>query len=191
MTESHDWKPSAPLAMATMQALKSLARQWPRAMALALESTEAGQEYLADYAGAMRGVDLRAIPLAAREWIATESMPPRPADLGKMAREMTRTHFPPLFQPSAATVAPPIDLHPHGDRIDALGNCAYAVLGSWARVQQVWELLYTRAPHPDLAAAARRGDVPWDVFDEAVEAVRGGKRPAPGPMATLFAETLA
>jgi len=99
MTEPH-WKPSAPLATATLAALAALSRQWPRAMALALEASEAGQEYLADFAAAMRGVDLRAIPMAAREWVAREKFAPKPAELGALARELSRQHFPPVFAPS-------------------------------------------------------------------------------------------
>lgn len=188
-----DWKPSAPLATATHAALGALARQWPRAMQLALESTTAGQEYLADYAAAMRGVDLRAIPMAAREWIATESMPPRPADLGKLARELTRQHFPTIFASSAVvTTQPhqPIEHLKNAVAIDALSKRAHAVLGSWQRTGKVWALLFQTAPSDDHREAVRIGNVPYDVFDDAVERIRSGVRPKSGPLTTLLEETI-
>lgn len=100
-----NWQPSAPLTSATVAALTALARQWPRAMALALDTSTAGRDYLADFAFAMKGADLRAIPLAARAWIADNSMPPKPNDLGKLAREMTKQYFP-TTHVDATTTAP-------------------------------------------------------------------------------------
>lgn len=178
------WTPPAPLAHATLLALKTLSRQWPRAMALALDSSEDGQAYLGDYASALFGVDLRAIPIAAREWIATENMPPRPADFGKLAREMSRRHFPQLFEANSVSSSEQQSTHrlKNQSRIDALSKRAHAALGSWRLVADVWALLYQTAPSVDHADAGRIGNVPWDVFDDAVDAIKRGVRPMAGPL---------
>lgn len=188
------WQPSAPLASAVITAISTLARQWPRAMALALDSSDAGRAFMADYAFAMKGADLRAIPIAAREWIGENNMPPRPADLGKLAREITRDQFPPTFrddQRSERASAQAITHLRNPDRIDTLGQRALKVLGSWRLVGEVWALLAQTASTDDNREAVRRGDVPWDVFDDAVEAVKNGKRAAPGPLAKVIADPLA
>jgi hypothetical protein len=174
-----DWKPSAPLAAATIAALAALARQWPKAMALALDPTDAGRAYMADFAYAMKGADLRAIPLAAREYVAEGSMPPKPADLGRLAREISAQHFPPTFRdPQRIDQAPaqPVTHLQNPDRIDLLGHRAHKQLGSWKLVAEVWALLWDTAPHDDNRAAVRRGDVPSDVFDDAIAAVGRGVR---------------
>lgn len=183
-----DWTPPAPLAHATLLALKTLSRQWPRAMALAMDTSEEGQAYLGDYASALFGVDLRAIPLAAREWIATENMPPRPADFGKLAREMSRQHFPQLFEVSGVRSSEhqSTDHLKNKSRIDALSKRAHAVLGTWSLVANVWALLYQTAPSEDHSDAVRVGNVPWDVFDDAVDAVKRGRRPESGPLGDML-----
>lgn len=183
-----NWKPSALLAQATIVALTSLSRQWPKAMALALDSSEAGREYMADYAYAMKGADLRAIPLAARAWVGENSMPPKPADLGKLAREITREQFPTTYRdiqqlrPTSTERQDTSELK-NGDRITVLGHRAHKVLGTWRRVGEVWGLLFQTAPTDDHREAVRRGDVPYDVFDEAVDSIRRGIRATPGPLA--------
>jgi len=182
-----DWKPSAPLAAATITALTALARQWPKAMALALDASDAGRAYMADFAYAMKGADLRAIPLAAREYVAEASMPPKPSDLGRLARELTATHFPPTFRDSQhqgehAPAQSTTHLR-NPDRIDLLGHRAHTQLGTWPLVAEVWALLWESAPHDDNRVAVRRGDVPSDVFDDAIAAVgRGVRAKSPAPL---------
>ena len=111
-------------------------------------------------------------------------MPPRPADLGKLAREITREQFPSTYSDVSHRPAEPapVDHLKHGHPITARGKRAHDRLGSWHAVGQVWALLLESAPSGDHAAAVRRGDVPWDVFDDAVEAVAAGRRPARGPV---------
>lgn len=182
------WTPSPPLANAVKAALTGMARQWPRAMGLARESTDEAQAFLGDYAAAMRGVDLRAIPIAAREWVATESMPPRPAEFGQLAREMTRQHFPPLFDP-ATDVRQLGELQStthlkNASAIETRSRRAYEALGSWGLVSHVWGVLYQAVAdaHPDLAEACRRGEIPWDSVDDAIAQVRSGRRAKGGPL---------
>lgn len=186
----HDanWTPSAPLTSAVVQALTTLHRQWPRPLALAFDASEAGRAFMADYAFAMKGADLRAIPIAAREWIGAETYAPRPAELGKLAREITRDQFPPTFRAEhRATSAQEITHLRNPERIDKLGHFGFKVLGSWRLVGEVWALLHQTAPSPDHTSAVVRGDVPYDVFEEAVNAVKNGKRAKPGPLASSLA----
>jgi hypothetical protein len=98
---------------------------------------------------------------------------------GKLAREMTRQHFPPVFESSRVVdSAPPISHMKNASRIEALGRRAFEQLGSWPRVSDVWALLFQTAPSEDHQHAVSRGDVPWDVFDDAVDAIlRGAKLP--------------
>lgn len=85
---------SPALSEAVRRALAELAVQWPRPMAPAMSTSEDGRQFLEQFCSAMRGADLRAIPLAAREWIATERFAPKPAELGELARELSQLHFP-------------------------------------------------------------------------------------------------
>lgn len=72
------------------------------------------------------------------------------------------------------------------NKVDALGRRAYHVLLSWRLVGEVWALLYSTAPHDDQRTAVREGRVPYDVFDDAVAAVKRGVRAKPGPLATAI-----
>lgn len=182
MTQHTEWKPSAPLAAAMIGALTSLSRQWPKAMALALDSSEAGRAYMSDFAYAMKGADLRAIPMAAREYVAEASMPPKPSDLGRLAREITATHFPTTFRESSSSTFTPqgqsVEHLRNPAAIDTLGHRAFTRLGSWGLVTEVWSLLWSTAPTTEDQNTVRLGDVPRDVFDDAVDAVSRGRRSA-------------
>lgn len=89
------WKPTPKMASAIHDAMSKLATTWPK-LSLALESNDAGRDFAGNYAFAMRWVDVRAIPMAAREWIATQKFAPKPSELAGVARAMTRQHFPTL-----------------------------------------------------------------------------------------------
>lgn len=170
MTElrHHTWRPNAALMAATLAALTDFARHWPRAMATAFDATEAGQQYVSDYAFALKDVDVRAIPMAARQWLAHHEMPPKPAALGALARDVAEQHFP---TPRATIAPPPIETGRSDARLADLHARAAGRLGSQARVSQVWEYLLVRAGSEVARDAIRRGAVSDVVFDGAVDAI--------------------
>jgi hypothetical protein len=186
MPEStYSWRPSPPLAMAVRRALQTLQRHWPRAMALATDSSEAGEEYVNDYARAMQGADLAAIPLAAQQWLADHEVPPKPSELGRVAREVSkrfRANEPSMGPGPAAHVPPPISTGMDTRLADTLSRRARQQLGTadWSLVGAVWALLLQTAPTAAAQEQVRLGRVPLEVFDEAVAQVRRGVRPRDG-----------
>lgn len=173
---SDTWTPSGDLAIAILHALQDLARHWPKAMALAFESTEAGRAYHGDYAFACRDADHRAITMAARQWIAREPMPPKPAALGQLANEITKAHFPRELPPPEPL--PPIE-HVHDEaRLVSLHERATRELQSAVRVMQVWEWLRVHASSSEDRDAIRHGVVTDERFDEAVAAIKHQQREA-------------
>lgn len=177
-----DWRPSAPLTAAVTIALTDLARVY-KPIAAALEPTEAGRLGFNDFAFAMRGAALDAIPLAAREWISSEKYPPKPSELGKCARDVTAQYFADAM-PVPRTVAvelPPIDDGRRWDRIEDLGRYAHRKLGAWqgrVSVEAVWALLWETAPDDEARHAVRAGTLDREMFREAVAAVAGRRAEA-------------
>lgn len=184
------WTPSPALAEATIGALNDLARHWKHAMSLALEGTEAGRRYQNDFAFALKDADLRAVRMVARQWVAKNQMPPNPAALGALSEEITQQHFPRPEVARPRAIIPPILDGPDQSRIEFLFRRAEKALGGSAPVRDwiaVWGWLAAHAENDENRARIRRGDVPNDVFDNAVNAVKDGQRATPGPLATTIA----
>lgn len=169
MKRPDEWTPSAALAAATLAALHQLARHWKHAMAVAFDTTEDGNGYFADFAFALKDADLRAIPMAARQWVATNEMPPKPAGLGAVAMDVTRQHFPKA--PPPPTILPPVSDGPNVSRVSELQRRALKTLGSYALSSLVWEKLIAAAPDPETRHAIRAGTVSDEVFNAAVQSV--------------------
>lgn len=141
------------------------------------------------------GIDTDLLEPAARRYCSQKAgqYPPKPAEFGMYARAMQAQHT----RSSAAASAPSDgeqSMHEYYDveRCDTLGNRAYAVLGAWTWVAEVWALIWKTAPHQDNRDAARRGQVPTDVFDDAVEAIRLRKESGERvPMSPFLVEAFA
>lgn len=114
------------------------------------------------------------------------SYPPKPADLCDMARTLERQAVPDVMPrggdaPAAGAILPhcPKNLA----AIDRLGRKAYAQLGTWKLVSEVWALLWVTATSNGEREAVRNGTMPEDLFDLALERVAGGYRvPGSGPL---------
>lgn len=186
MTERPTWSPSPQLANATSAALASFARHWPRAMALAVDPTEDGRAYVADYARALLGCDLAAIPEAAQRWLSTNQKPPRPNEFAALARLVARELRPVQYGDSPAgppSDAPDLPLSTQDmAHIDHRSRRAYAQLGTWRDVSEVWAMLWHSCDTAERREHVRRGSVPLDVFDDAVEMARNGFRAPSGPL---------
>lgn len=184
------WSPSPQLATATAAALAAFARHWPRAMALAVDPSEAGRAFIGDYAFALLGCDLAAIPHAASRWLSESATPPRPKEFAVLARAVAQELRPPQYGDSVTKSAdvPTLPLTPQDmAHIDHRGRRAYALLGTWRDVGEVWALLWhTCDDDTRRASAVRRGNVPLEVFDEAVGLVRAGGRAPGGPLAGMM-----
>jgi hypothetical protein len=85
--------PGKALATATREALKVFARHKPAIFKLASEDSEAADAYIADYARALLGVTLEAIPEAAQRWVANKTEIASPASFGLFARGIDAEEF--------------------------------------------------------------------------------------------------
>ena len=187
-----EWTPSPLLATATSKALTAFARHWPRAMALALDASEAGRAYVADYARALMGCDLAAIPEAAQRWLSENDKPPRPAEFAFLARAVAREMRPPQYggavvhgESFAHAQALPLSKQDMA-HIDHRSRRAREFLGNWREVGEVWALLWHTADTPEKREQVRKGDVPLDVFDDATDLVLGGVRVKAGPLGGMI-----
>lgn len=173
MNSTTSWTPSPQLAMATAQALAIFARHWPRAMAVGIEATDAGRVFLNDYARALLGTDLSAIPEAAQLWVSENKLPPRPASFAKFAREVAKGMRPPQYgEPLAPLPPPPLEPSRDAAMVNTISERAHKALGSWSIVSEVWELLNARAKTPKALQMVRDGTVPTAVVDKAIADVR-------------------
>lgn len=165
--------------VALLKVFRAFCSRWPRFF-----GTDRTDELLPVWLSAVAGIDVSVLEPAAIDYAATNG--------GRYAPE------PRIFADHARLHASRVngsdtvyEAHQHqstddikeDNRIDTLGWRAHAVLTSWSLVGEVWALLWQTAPTDDHALAVRRGLVPYDVFDEAVEAVRKGARAKPGPLA--------
>jgi hypothetical protein len=81
---------AAPALMAAVrEALALCLPMWPRALAALTQQSQASHDWLTHYARACGSADHDLIVEAARRWCASEQFAPKPADLGKLARELT------------------------------------------------------------------------------------------------------
>jgi len=186
MTE-RTWTPTPQLATAVSLALLSFARHWPRAMALALDPSEAGRAYVADYARALLGCDLEAIPEAAQRWLSDNQKPPRPNEFAVLARAVARELRPVQYANvvnggTDSSQSLPV-AYEQTQRIEQRSRRIKQSMASWREVSEVWALLYASAPDDTARHAVRVGDVPLDVIDDAVAAHKRGVRSIPGPLA--------
>jgi hypothetical protein len=182
-----DWRPSPALEAAVRKALQVLARHWPRAMAMAMDASEAGSAYVADFARAMHDdVELPAIPHAAQLWVRDHKTPPKPAELGRLARELSAPRHSGLPAGAACDPPPPPPGAETAQRKEALSQRALAELrrtasgttaAGFGGVAMVWALLMETAPDPAARDRVRAGDVPEAEFMAAVAAVARGRRP--------------
>jgi hypothetical protein len=98
------------LLAATRAALEILHRHYPRKFALAMQQTDAGTQYVAEYAGSLTYCDFDKIPLAARQWVAENKYAPTPAELGAIAKELTFANRP---KPEAVPSTGPSSVFEH------------------------------------------------------------------------------
>ncbi len=169
---------SPQLDRAVRKALHVFARHKPHLFKLAHENSDAATEFVSDWARAMLGVTLDAIPDAAQRWIATKTEIPSPAAFGYFAREIDRNEY---------RTVPAVDLKLHRDpnawpplvevpkdfdRIDVLGRRAYDALKNWEAVSEVWALLWQTAPTTEERSQVRAGAIDDEMFDDAVRIVR-------------------
>ncbi len=176
MTSTAVFVPSMALHHATRQAVTALAAHWPKLLQMSLDHSASGQQFLDDYAFALRDVDVRAIPLAVRTWIADEQYAPKPAELARVARDISQRQFP---RSSIPIAPPPLDQVKADARVHALGRRAYRVLGSWTAVEDVWAWLYQTATDTADLQRLRFGDVVTDRFDDAIRHVRAKRAVTP------------
>lgn len=162
-------RPSPAMLRVTRDALAIFARHWPKMLKLAGESTDAGDEFVADYARACASCDHDAILEAARRWVAEETLPPRPGELGRLARQITFENRP--AGPPREHEAPAFDTDADQGRITQLSKLAHDRLRSWPRVSEVWALLWQTATTPDMREHVRNGSLPLEIFTDALQIV--------------------
>lgn len=173
------------LAAATSSALESFARHWPKAMGLAVMPNDAGRQFIAEYAHALLGCDLAAIPHAALRWVSENERPPKPRDFAMLARQVSKEMRPPQYGDAVRKQhdAPALPLTPEQmQRIEQRARRIHSFVKTWRGVGETWALLLHTAPTPDAKHAVRVGDVPLDVVDEAIKAYLRGSRAPQGPL---------
>ncbi|WP_291165287.1 hypothetical protein [Gemmatimonas sp. UBA7669] len=163
-----------PLLVVTRRALETLARHWPKAMAAATGRSEAADAFVRDYALACQGADLDAIEPAAQQWVATGKYYPKPAELGTLARNLSRPSSTPVAGPSPhvreaeAQLAQRLEV----GRVQAMNTWAYEQLGSMLAVMAVWARLMEQATRLEQRQLIQAGRVDRKDFREAVLAVK-------------------
>lgn len=175
-TSTSQWKPSPALLQATTNALQALARQYPRAFALARDNSEAGKAFVLDYAFAMSGVAHEAIVAAPRVWMAENKYAPKSSELAETARRVARSMRETGQLPVAA--AKPSDPPPHPEprngathdaliaRLRAVSSC------TWPEAADAYALLLAMADTPERRAALDACTLSDDTLREAVAAAR-------------------
>jgi len=182
------WTPSPALANAVSTTLQQLARHWPRTFTLAKDTSDAGTQFVNDYAFPLSGVDINAILQTARRWISENSKPPSAAELAnlarKIARELRTVDKPKPEQPEL--LPPPLSARVR--RINAIGTVVHKELGTWRAVSQFWSLLHETAPDDAARAALFDGTIDSGVIDDAVAAIKRNPNYTPkGPLSRSVA----
>lgn len=85
--------PGIALSKATRSALQIFARHKPAIFKIANEASQASDDFVADYARALIGVTLDAIPEAAQRWVSTKIEIASPASFGLYARGIDAAEF--------------------------------------------------------------------------------------------------
>lgn len=170
------WKPSPALLQATTNALQALARQYPRAFALARESSEAGKAFVLDYAFAMSGVAHEAIVAAPRVWMAENKYAPKSSELAEVARRVARAmrETGQLPAPAAQPADPPPQPEPRNGtthvaliaRMRDVSSC------TWTEAMAAYALLLAMADTAERRAALDACALSDDTLQEAVSAAR-------------------
>lgn len=170
------YRPSPEVLLAVSQALQLLQPHWPRNLAMASDSSAAGIAFLSGYCQACIGADLDAIPEAATQWLAHEQFAPKPSQLGKLAREITRAR-PGRDGAFARDTGPaePLPRPEHADDIEALSRKAYAVLRGWSQVAQCWSVAWEEAQTESERDQVRTGRIPANVWDLFIGQVDNGR----------------
>lgn len=187
-----------PLLQATRRALETLARHWPKAMAAAVGRSEAADAFVRDYALACQGADLDAVGAAAQQWVATGKYYPKPAELGTLARNLSRPGAPTPTgtAPHVRDAEAALQAQLESGRVQAMNAWAYKRLGSYVAVAAVWERLLQQATQPQQQALVHQGRVNRQDFAEAVAAIKAEREaaaapaPLPGPLGDTLAATL-
>jgi hypothetical protein len=165
------WAPGPALVERVQGTLRALARRWPKAMAAALDTTNAGREYLHDFAYALRDADAAVWPLLAREYMAGHEFPPGPFELRTEARRI-EARVNPVAAPQPVP-PPPIDHGKDITRIAEVTRVLRAELGSYQLVMLAWDHLAKVADGDPVAAqAVKTGRVTPEAVAAAIVAVR-------------------
>lgn len=185
---------TAPLTRdaALLAALKTLGVRWPRRFAPATLP-----DLLPIWDRATTACPFAALLPAAQQLAADwGDYPPKPSDLAAYAKTWAAKHM-----PDAATLLPPPEApapetevvdrkRAQGERLDAMGHRAYAALGSWRAVGEVWALLAERAPSDAERVHVQFGEITDQTFDLALAAYQRGVRPRQrGPLAAGLTAT--
>ena len=191
------WTPNPALAAATRDALQRFAMHWPRAMLLARDSSEAGAMFLNDYAFALSGVSLNAIPVAVMRWVADKAFAPSAKEFADYARTVAREmrgstadgrHVEPIPQREHA---PAVNPTRRQDLVTATYREASRQLAEYAQtnrlsmavlVGEMYALLYHTAQTSEQRRAVSDGTIPNDVLDDAIDLIKRGVRAPHGPM---------
>lgn len=172
------WQPNPALAQAVLKALRAMSVHWPRALAIVNADSQAASDFVTDYARATFGIDREAIEEAGRRWIAENTSPPRPIEFAQLAREVARELRPPQYGATPGAV-PPIEASLFQSAIEQRSRRAFAFVGGWPAVSEVWAVCLEDATSDEERADVRFGRVPLATFDLAIEAVLAGRRSIP------------
>lgn len=182
---------SPQLAGAVRRALHVFARHKPHLFKLAHENSADASLFVDEWARALIGVTLEAIPDAAQRWVATRTEIPSVAAFGQFARDIDYAEYrPPVIERHSNDGDRgrwPRGVEPAKDfgQVDKLGRRAHALLGDWQGVSEVWGLLWKTAPTMGERARVRAGDVDDDMFDEAMRIVLA-QRSTSSPKTAVF-----
>lgn len=164
---------------ALLKVFRAFASRWPRFFGPAR-----ADDLLPVWLNGTAGVDPNVLEPAAIEFAANSQGKwyPDPPAFAQFARQWSNRVLG-VTEPPAFAEAQDTGHLKHASRIDMLSRRAHGRLGTQQRVSDVWGLLFRTAPSPDHRDAVRRGDVPYDVFDEAVDAIERNAFHAPaGPL---------
>lgn len=165
------WSPGPELAERVSTTLRALARRWPKAMAAALVSSDAGRDYMHDFAYALRDADPCVWPELARAYMADHEFPPGPFELRLVARRITERRN--VVTPPPASPPPPIQSGHDHNRIAEVTRVFKAELGSMRDVVEAWEMLGRAVLHdPKQFAEVRAGKATPEQVSAAIVAVR-------------------